>query len=414
MESDMATFYECVVIGSGPAGLAAAYASARLGKQVAVIEKQPAPGMKLLASGGGRCNVSNTLSGEALAEKFGRQWRFLMPALQEFSGEKLLRFFEEHHVPLTLTDGFHYFPVSGKARDVLELFTGGIARHGGRIFCGEKVSELIPGEKWQVITDKRMILCNKVICACGGRGYPPLGGSMAGFEVVKKLGHSVTPLYPGMTGVICADERVGNCAGIALPDCIAEIAVKGRERLSARGELLFTHRGFSAFAILDLAGTCAQLLDKNGSAALKIDFLPHISAAGIEEIFASWRQQGGTKHISTLLSQYLPKRVGELLLAGDDPEISHWQKNSAALLAQKLKGALFQLSGVESWDKAMVTCGGVPLKEVVPHSLESKLHPGLFFAGEIIDCDAYTGGFNLQIAWATAWAAGNAAQEIRH
>lgn len=396
----MSTFFECVVIGSGPAGLAAAYASARQGKRVAVIEKQHVPGMKLLASGGGRCNVANTLSGEALAEKFGRQWRFLLPALQKFSGEKLLNFFEEHHLPLTLTDNFHYFPASGKARDVLELFTGGIARYGGKIFCGEKVTELIPGETWQLVTDKRSIECGKVICACGGRGYPPLGGSMAGYELVKKLGHTVTPLYPGMTGVICADERVGNCAGIALPDCIAEIAVKGKERLSARGELLFTHRGFSAFAILDLAGKCAQLLEKNGSAALKIDFLPHISPAEIAEIFASWRQKGGTKHISTLLNQYLPKRVAELLLDGDDPEISRWQKNSAAQLAQKLKGALFQLSGVEGWDKAMVTCGGITLKEVDPHSLESKLHPGLFFAGEMLDVTGPCGGFN--ITWALA------------
>ena len=133
---------------------------------------------------------------------------------------------------------------------------------------------------------------------------------------------------------------------------------------------------------------------------MKIDFLPHISPAEIAEIFASWRQKGGTKHISTLLNQYLPKRVAELLLDGDDPEISRWQKNSAAQLAQKLKGALFQLSGVEGWDKAMVTCGGITRKEVDPHSLESKLHPGLFFAGEMLDVTGPCGGFN--ITWALA------------
>ncbi len=394
--------FDTIVIGSGPAGLAAAYAAAVSDQSVAVIEKQPRPGMKLLASGGGRCNVTNILSGENFAVKFGRQWRFMMPALQHFSGSRLLDFFSCHQVPLVLTDGFHYFPASGKAADVLKLFTGEISGHGGRIFCSEKVTALIPGDKWQVITSERSFICRNVICCCGGRGYPALGGSMAGFDLVRALGHTVTPLYPAMTGVICADERIGECAGISMPDCVAEIAVKGRECLSARGELLFTHRGFSAFAILDLAGQCARLIEKNGSVPLKIDFLPDMSLADVENMFADWRKVGGNRHISTLMNQHLhvPRRIAGLLLEGDDPEISRWQRASSALLAQKLKASVFQLSGVESWDKAMVTAGGVSLKEVSPHTLESKIHKGLFFAGEMLDLAGPCGGYN--ITWALA------------
>ncbi|MBE6359398.1 MAG: aminoacetone oxidase family FAD-binding enzyme [Lentisphaerae bacterium] len=403
--------FDIAVIGSGPAGLAAAYAALTAGKTCIVLEKQPLPGMKLLASGGGRCNVTNALDLEDFAAKFGRNWRFLLPALEKFHGRTLLDFFNTNHVPLTLSDGFHYFPASGKARDVLELFTKEIIRRHGTILTGIKVNKLVPGDIWQLSTDRGTYRAKQVVCACGGRGYPALGGSCAGYELVKSLGHTVTALYPAMTGVVCADLRIGEYAGLSIDDCIAEIAVKGKDRLSARGELLFTHRGFSAFAILDLAGKVAQLLDKNDSVPLKIDFLPQYTSAELQAEFAAWRKTGGTKHISTLLSKFLPRKLALLILDGDDPEISRWQSASSETLLQKLKGSVFQLSGVENWEKAMVTMGGVSLKEVSPHTLESKLFPGLFFAGEMLDVTGPCGGFNISWALASGMLAGSAAQK---
>lgn len=403
--SNHGLLFDTIVIGAGPAGLAAAYASVKSGKKVLVIEKMPRPGLKLLASGGGRCNVTNALPLEEFAGRFGRYWRFLLPALSRFHGKTMLDFFQHHGVPLTLSDGLHYFPASGKAGDILQLF---LAELGNNIICNEKITALkFQNGVWLLTASSGKIYrTKKVVCACGGRGYPALGGSMAGYTLAETLGHTVTPLYPSMTGVIAADPRVGECAGISLPDCIASIAVKGCKIPPQRGELLFTHRGFSAFAILDLAGNIAGLLTERPSVPLKIDFLPEVSAADLENEFESWRKKGGTVKVSHLLGKYLPRRAALLLLNGDDPEISRWKAASSRMLLQKLKGAIFEISGTEPWEKAMVTCGGVSLKEVDPETLESKKFPGLFFAGEMLDVTGPCGGFNITWALASGMTAG--------
>lgn len=403
----MSSVYDVIIIGSGPAGLAAAFAASKRCKRVLLLEKMAEPGMKLLASGGSRCNVTNILPLEEFATRFGKSWRFLLPALSGFHGKTLLNFFSRHGVPLHLTDGFHYFPVSGKARDVRDLFLREIIAGGGKIICGKKVVSLIPGEYWQVICDDEIYHADKVICASGGRGYPALGGSMAGYCPVEKLGHKITPLYPAMTGVVCEDLRVRECAGIALPDCRTSIALKGCKNLCARGELLFTHHGFSAFAILDLASEVARLLEKHPSVPLEIDFFPDKSESDILQLFAEWRKHGGNRHISTLLNEHLPKKIAHLLLDGDDPEISHWQSASSAELLKKLKSVRFSLTAVEPWEKAMVTAGGVSLKDVDPHTLMSKLHTGLYFAGEMLDVTGPCGGFNITWALASGMLAGN-------
>ena len=405
--------YDVAIIGSGPAGLAAGYAAGMAGKKVLLLEKMDSPGLKLLASGGGRCNVSNILETEEFAARFGKNWRFLLPAFQKFHGNTLLEFFHAHQVPLTLPDGFHYFPESGRARDVLQLFLDGISRCGGRVICSEKVRKIRRDRHWQLLTGKGEYRASTVILAAGGRGYPALGGSMAGYELARQCGHTVTELFPAMTAVVCADDKVGECAGISLPDCTALLEVNGKKQLSARGELLFTHRGFSAFAILDLAGCAAEFLSRGAKVKLKIDFLPELTAEEIFAEFALWRQNGGKKHISALLNKWLPKKAALLLLNGDDPEISRWQAASSRKLAEKLKGSYFELSGVENWEKAMVTLGGVSLKEVDPHTLESKKIPGLFFAGEMLDVTGPCGGFNISWALASGMLAGQSASNCK-
>ena len=201
---DTHNHFQVIIIGSGPAGLAAAYSAAIAGCRVLVIEKMASPGMKLLASGGGRCNVSNTLELEDFAARFGKNWRFLLPALENFHGEKLLEFFSAHQLPLVAADGFHYFPASGRAGDVLKLFTAEITRLGGRIICSREAVFSDPGNDFRQITaGNEKFSCSSLVLACGGRGYPLLGGSMAGYALAGQSGHRVTPLYPGMTGVIC-------------------------------------------------------------------------------------------------------------------------------------------------------------------------------------------------------------------
>ena len=207
--------YDVAIIGSGPAGLAAGYAAGMAGKKVLLLEKMDSPGLKLLASGGGRCNVSNILETEEFAARFGKNWRFLLPAFQKFHGNTLLEFFHAHQVPLTLPDGFHYFPESGRARDVLQLFLDGISRCGGRVICSEKVREIRRDRHWQLLTGKGEYRASTVIIAAGGRGYPALGGSMAGYELARQCGHTVTELFPAMTAVVIVGESGSGKSTIA-------------------------------------------------------------------------------------------------------------------------------------------------------------------------------------------------------
>ena len=401
---------DVLVIGSGPAGLAAAFAASRSKKRVVILEKMDSPGMKLLASGGSRCNVTNVLETEDFARRFGKAWRFLLPALCDFSGESLLCFFEQNGVPLELTDGFHYFPRSGKARDVLELFLSRISSAGGKLFCGKKVVSVTPGHPCTVkCADGEEFSAKSLVLACGGRGYPALGGSMAGYTLAENLGHSVTPLYPAMTGIICSDPAVGECAGISLDDCIAEVVTKGREKPAARGELLFTHNGFSAFAILDLAGAIAAMLDKTPAVKLKLDLLPKLSSAELSEYFAACRKNCGTKHVSSCLSEFFPRRLAQMLVNGTDPEISRWKKADCDALLTRIKQGIWEISGVEKWEKAMVTAGGVSLKEVDSATLASSFHDNIFFAGEMLDVTGPCGGFNITWALASGMLAGTSA-----
>ena len=398
------------VIGAGPAGLAAAFAASAAGSRVVLLEQRPAPGAKLLASGGGKCNVTNALDMEHFARAFGRQWRFMLPALQEFHGDKLRNFFAAHQVKLTAADGFHYFPESGSARDVLNMFLKLIAARGGEIICGKHVAELrFDGSQIRALrcTDGTEITANAVIIATGGKSYPALGGNESGYDLARHAGHTVTDLYPAMTGIHTAETWVHECAGIALPDCIAGIDLPTYRKQPQRGELLFTHHGFSAFAILDLAETVARLLAKQPTVPLRINFTPDISREMWQQTFARWKKDHGTKKIQTLLADFFPRKMAAALLRDPDTIAAHWKNCDAEALLNNILDHKFTITATDSWDRAMVTAGGVALKHIDPDSLESRLISGLFFAGEILDLTGPCGGYNITWALASGMLAGS-------
>lgn len=401
-----------IVAGSGPAGLHAAYAAAVAGAQVTVLEQLNNSGAKLLASGGGKCNVSNLLPLEDFARKFGPQWRFLLPALRNFSGDVLREFFALHGVELVAPDGFHLFPASFRARDVLELFTGELRRCKADIICGKCVRELLM-ENSAVCgvrcADGSEFPADRVIVTCGGRSYPALGGRGIGYELARQAGHQITPLFPAMAGLHTAETWVHECAGIALPDCTAYIDLPKFRKQPERGELLFTHNGFSAFAVLDMAGRVAQLLASNSSVPLRINFTPDVGRTQWCERFASWRKNSGSKKVLTLLAEYLPRKLAAALLENSDVTAARWCSADSAKLLTRLLECPFTVVGSDSWEKAMVTDGGVALKQIVPETMESRLVKGLFFAGEVLDVTGPCGGYNITWALASGKTAGNSA-----
>ena len=396
------------VAGSGPAGLAAAYNAALNGCRVTIFEQMPRPGLKLLASGGNKCNVTNTLELEDFARKFGKNWRFLLPALKCFHGRTLLDFFSTNGVELVREDGFHYFPASGKSSDVLNMWLENLARLKVEIKTSARISRIITDDNavTGVEVSGRVYNCDALILACGGKSYPALGGLGTGYRLAEQVNHPVTELFPAMTGICVNDNWVHDCAGISLNDAAVFIDLKHERKNVERGELLFTKTGFSAFAVLDLAGRVSQLLAQMPQVPLVVDFLPDMSEDELKALFSNWHSSRGKKSVTSLLSEIFPRKLASYLLNGTDCPASQFKSSDAAQLVTRIKKYPFNATGTGSWDKAMVTLGGVSLKNINPNTLESRLVKNLFFSGELLDVTGPCGGFNITWALASGTLAG--------
>ncbi len=403
------------MIGAGPAGLAAAIAAAEAGSRVLVLEQMPRPGLKLLASGGGRCNLTNRFEVEDLARPFGRQWRFMLDALYNFPPEALIAWFEERGVAIEFPDGFHAFPKSGRAADVLAALLRTARELGVEIQTSRRVTSLLiaAGAVAGVRTaDGAELRCDRVIVAAGGKGYPELGALGIGYELAARAGHTIVPPLPAMVGLCVTETWAHDCAGIALADAEARIALAGESKTPDRGELLFTQNGLSGPAVLDLSGRVSELLTKHPAVPLEINFFAGRSVDDWLAQFNRWQGESGKKLVRNLLAELLPKKLAGHLSA-DLGEVAAANFGAAARreLANRLSGCRFAVTATESWRKAMVTRGGVALREVAPDTLESRLTAGLYFAGEVLDLDGPCGGYNLQWAFSSGRLAGSAAGE---
>jgi len=406
-----------VVIGAGPAGLAAAIAAAQKAADVTVLEQMSRPGAKLLATGGGKCNLTNVLPALDLAGRFGRQGRFMLPALEALSPDALRQFFTDRGVPTRCDDGFHYFPISQRAGDVLDALIEECYRYRVRILTGQTVTGLqceddrVTG----VITENEQFAADRVIVATGGKGYPGLGGKGIGYALAAKAGHEIVEPTPGLVGLRTAESWPGECTGISFTDTEVSIDLPKYRQYRGKGELLFTHRGISGPAVIDLSAEVGVLLRKHPGVPLRINLFAARTAGYWQEQFNRWQQENGKKHVINWLSEGLPHSVAEALCreAGDvghrkAAEFSGAEREKLALM---LTAAPVTATGSEGWEKAMVTRGGVSLKKVDPNTLESRLISGLYFAGEVLDLDGPCGGFNLQWAFSSGWLAGGSAAE---
>ena len=392
--------YDLIVAGSGPAGLAGALFAALNGKRVLLIEKEKRPGGKIPISGGGRCNVTNILPPAEIARKFGKKERFLLPALRNFPPEKVREYFNGRGTEIEVTDGFHCFPRSKKATDLVDALLDHAVEEGVTFLAGTRVEELIIENgllKGVRCSGKRSFCAPNVLLSCGGKSYPKWSGSDWGYTLARQAGHTVTPLFPAMTGVQCVEEWPGTCAGVSLEDAACFIDLPG-EKLRCRGELLFTHQGISAFAVLDLAGRVAELLQTHETLPLKLNLFSSMTKESWQSEFRNWRKEKGKTAVGKLLSSYLPKRVIPHLCPEPETPFARYSGANTKLLLDNLTSLTLHARDTENWHKAMVTRGGVALEEVNAKTMESRLLPGLYFAGELLDLDGPCGGYNIQ--WA--------------
>ena len=390
--------------------MAAARASKR-GKRTLLLEKNHSPGLKILMSGGTRCNLTQSTDIRGIVDAFGKPGKFLHSALAALSPSALVSEFNSWGVATKVESTGKVFPTSDKAADVLNALLNETARSGVQLVTDEPVNNLRYNDgSFFISTPKREIRCERVIVTTGGKSYPGSGTCGDGYPWLAKLGHTITPLRPALTPITTLATWTPELKGIALPVTLEVRAPGEKKSLAIRNEaMLFTHFGISGPAALDVSRAISSH-DEPRTLFLRCDLLPQFARAELEEQIASATISQGKKQISTLLCDWFPRRLSEALLpvAKVPPErrLGELAKKERIRLLATLKQLELPVSGVRGYKKAEVTAGGVALNEVNSSTMESKLVPGLFLAGEILDLDGPIGGYNFQAAFSTGHLAG--------
>jgi flavoprotein, HI0933 family len=397
--------YDVVIVGAGAAGLLSAAMCAENGLKTAVIEKNEKTGRKLRITGKGRCNLTNDCTPEDVIAAVIKNGRFLYSALYTFSPADTMRFFEEKGVPLKVERGNRVFPVSDRADDVAYALESA-ARKAGAFFFRDTVRE-IAVENDVVVgvrTNKMLYEADSVIIACGGASYPATGSTGEGAKLAQKLGHDIVPLMPSLVPLVEKGDICKEMQGLSLKN--SRIAVKKENKVVYEdfGELLFTHFGLSGPMILSASAHMRDAEEKNYT--VEIDLKPALSEKQLDERIQRDFLENKNKDYANSLGALLPRKmipvVIQLSHISAEKKCNEITKEERRRLVRLLKSFEIEIAGFRPLSEAIVTAGGVNLKEVNPKTMESKKVKGLFFAGEVLDLDAYTGGFNLQIAFSTA------------
>ena len=399
--------YDVIVIGGGPAGMFAAIAAADNGKKVLLLEKNDRLGKKLLITGKGRCNVTNDCTAQEILQNTPRNGRFLYSAMTAYPPEKVKAFFEDRGCPLKTERGNRVFPVSDKAHSILDVLQNQLRRSGVTVRTG-RVREILTenGHVSAVATQSETILTDAVILATGGASYPTTGSTGDGYTMAAALGHTVIPPEGSLVPLETAGHDAQDMQGLSLRNCgVKLLNAKGKALYKDFGELLFTHFGVSGPTVL--SASCHM---KGEGCRLVIDLKPALEENKLDERIQRDLEMYKNRSMENALTDLLPRSMIPVLLRRleIDPamQANSLTKQKRRAMVELLKGFSLEITGKRPVSEAIITSGGVKVSEIDPKTMESKKVPGLYFAGEIIDCDAYTGGFNLQIAWATAYAAG--------
>jgi predicted Rossmann fold flavoprotein len=412
--------WDVAVIGAGPAGLAAAIFAARTarrgaqhraGRSVLLIERMPRPGRKLLATGGGRCNVTNASESSAMCAAFGDASRFVRPAITSFCGPDLLAFLSSLGVECSAADGFHYYPRSESAREVLDALLEACRASGVEVLIGCRVTaiEADSGRVVALRTDKGLVSVRAAILAAGGQSYPALGSDGSGFDLVEALGGRVIAPVPALAGLKVKERWVRALAGVAVSDVVLSVPTATAKTVRTRGELLFTHEGLSGSAALDASRIVSRSLLDRPWVEVRIDVAPAVSREAIESAILAAAAASGRRFARTEVARLLPSSLAQALcaLAGaSDTPLAALTTRARKSLLRAVKECQVRVTGTDGFDKAMVTSGGVDRAEVSPRTLESARVRGLFFAGEVVDVDGPCGGYNLQWAFSSGRLAG--------
>ncbi len=403
-----------IVIGGGAAGLMAAYAAAKNGNQVDLIEKNEKLGKKIYITGKGRCNLTNDVSPNDFLSNVVHNSKFLTSSIYSFSPQNMKEFMEENGTKVKTERGNRVFPLSDHASDVTKALEKACKNAGVSVHLDEKVVnfKIIDSTMSDIITTKGEYSCDCAIVCTGGLSYPTTGSTGDGYEFAKNTGHKVTDLYPALTGLNLKGNDFVKLQGLSLKNVVLT-AKRGEKTLySGLGEMLFTHYGISGPLVLTLSSQIAR--DNVKDISLYLDLKPALNEEKLDARILRDFNEAKNKNVSNALVSLLPSKMIETVLK--TAEIAHTKQVNAVTkaertrLVQTLKNYPMKPISLRGFNEAIITSGGVDVKQINPKTMESKLIKGLYFCGEVLDLDAYTGGFNLQIAFSTGYAAGNSIQ----
>ena len=401
--------YDGIIIGGGPAGMFASIISAQQGSKVLLLERNERLGKKLLITGKGRCNVTNDCSAQAVLQNIPRNGRFLYSAMENYPPSKIMDFFEANGCHLKVERGNRVFPVTDKSSSVLECLRNVMHRSGVHV-RNERVKEILVGEDGVtgVKTEREVIFARWVILATGGVSYPSTGSTGDGYEMARKLGHTIIEPEGSLVPLECAGEDCQDMQGLSLRNVEVKLLnAKNKVLYKDFGELLFTHFGISGPTV---HSSSAHL--KGDRCRFAIDLKPALDEGKLNDRILRDLEQYKNRSMENALTDLLPRSMIPVVLRRlqipCDLQANSLTKQQRRGLVELLKNFSLDITGKRPVAEAIITSGGIKTSEIDPKTMASKKVPGLYFAGEIIDCDAYTGGFNLQIAWATAYAAGMA------
>ncbi len=404
--------YNLIVVGAGAAGMMAAICAARDGKKVLLLEKLSQIGAKLKATGGGRCNLTNTLSNEDFMAKFGRNGRFMQDALRVFDYKALIQFLEGIGVATHAPDGFRVFPTSHSSQTIISAFENEMQHLGIEVLTSQKVQKILHlhNSVTGVETNEEIFYAHNVIIATGGLGYPTLGAEGEGHKMAKELGHAITELHPAMMPLYTKEEWVTACRADTIAKVELKVAIKKHSKYKAIGDLIFTKNGIRGPVVLDAAREITPLLDKYGEVPLLLNLTKGMNEEQITKHLKDASAKNPQSTMLELVTTLLPSALSNelCLLSEIDPQTTYKKISGAsrAKLIELLAWTPLTVIGHDGFKMAMITRGGVDLKEIEPKTMQSKIINGLYFCGEIMNLDGPCGGYNLQWSFASGHLAG--------
>ncbi len=400
-----------IVIGAGASGMMASIIASRNGNKVVLLEKLSSIGTKLKATGGGRCNLTNTLPKDIFMQHFGRDGRFMTDALNAFNNENLKEFFLSIGVETDAPDGFRVFPIGHSAKTILNALQKEMDNIGVEIYFNQSVKNINIENNIKIVsTSSHEFKAEKIVIATGGLGYPKLGAEGDGFRLARNMGHKITPLYPAMMPLQTKESWVSRCRADTIPKVEMRVNIKKYKKLFAKGDLIFTTNGIRGPVVLDFSREITPILDQLGEVPLVMNLTKGLNEEDIRRKFNFNILNKPDMLVIDLVQTLLPHSIALALCdeVNADPNITF--KKLSGIVRDSLISILawtpLTIVGHNGFDMAMITRGGVSLKDIDPKTMQSRIINGVYFCGEVVNLDGPCGGYNLQWAFSSGFLAG--------